>query len=243
MKEMSFAALAQSLGGLGIRVPESGIGGRGKKKIGEDESLDTDGDESRDENGRERESLKRTRILEPLPELKGKDPLALKAILLGSLGDSNGNSISDDLFEGHCNLGGGKSRGLKRGDLEDNPLIRDEKRRRKEDESFVEESEELEGNENQNGEVDIERILRNFEENGKGKEKERIGLGLNHPAQRELKKKFKNREIQDRKREAEEIFGEDEDEMDRDLPKVERIDYEVSSWNNSNSSHTLIISA
>lgn len=223
LRSMSFSALAQSMGSIGIRLPgnleiKGSIGKEKNKEIGNED----------DEREKELEKKKKSigpSVTGDLPELKGKDPVALRSILLGTLGDNSGSSTHNSIPLG----GGGKSRGLKRGDLEENPLIHSEKRIKRENSISIRldqnpsSSTELELDSNK---MMIERILVEKEENDvlKGFSRE-----FKHPAQLDKERKIEKRNQGDRDREVGEVFGKwEKEDQDGDLPKVERIDYEVS---------------
>lgn len=225
LRSMSFSALAQAMGSIGIRLPGNlEVKGSIGKERNENKEIGNDEGE-REKELQKKKSIGSTGAGGDLPELKGKDPMALRSILLGTLGDNSGPSTHNTIPLG----GGGISRGLKRGDLEENPLIHSEKRIKRENSFSIR----LDQNSNSSTELEldskkttIERILVEKEENDvlKGFSRE-----FRHPAQLDKERKNEKRLQWDRDREVDEVFGKSKKEdQDGDLPKVERIDYEVS---------------
>lgn len=172
VREMALTALANSVGARRIKSAQEAL----------------QGDEAVVEMGK-------------MAELSGKDPLGLRDVLLsaGLIGERD-EGEEDGLTGG--GVGGGKGRSMKRGEAEDGPLIRAEKRRRDEGSGLYAELEERE----QAWEE------RNYDEDD-----------WKHPALQQQAHWQKRRRQQGRVREVDELFG-----KYQDLPRLERVRYEVS---------------
>lgn len=157
-------------------------------------------------------------------QVRGSDPLALCEIL------QKNQWVRDDVFRAG-EIGGGKGRAMKRGDAEDGPLTRPEKRRREDKTGIYHDA--LEGDE--------------LDEQPSSM-KERNDRAPVHPAVQRAEKRKADMDERKTKMEVQDLFGEapaagkkdkaepdngDDAEDDDDLPRVERIDYEVSVNNQS----------
>lgn len=142
-----------------------------------------------------------------LAELRGRDPLGLREILL-----SEGMVRDRDVLAG--GIPGGKGRAMRRGEAEDGPLVRPEKRKREDKTGLYEDVESRE----------------------KGESTEMLepepGRKFQHPAERRWAVRQRKTEIRRRRREMEDLFGRTEAvnavASNEDLPRVQQVKFEVS---------------
>ncbi|MCO5555806.1 hypothetical protein L7F22_009351 [Adiantum nelumboides] len=159
-----------------------------------------------------------------LGELQGRDASALREILVNEYHVLDGDVMSS-------RLKGGKGRAMDRNQAEDGPLVRAEKRKR-DDKSGL-----------------YEKIARQEKDrfNGAGDELEgdvssEANSGIQHPRDQKLQASKSEAEKKKREREVNELFGQDErlllqrsesshshsnEETFEDLPRIERIKYDL----------------
>ena len=137
-----------------------------------------------------------------MTELSGKDPLALRDILLnaGLLGEEADGNQDQGQDTGEA-VPGGKGRSMKRGEAEDGPLTRAEKRQREDPSGLYAELEQKQ-QAWQEADYDVD--------------------DWRHPLLQQRTLKKKRRHHLSRSREANEIFG-----KIQDLPRLDRVRYQV----------------
>lgn len=175
VREMALTALANSLGARRVKMAKEALKG---------ENLVVD--------------------LGDMAELSGKDPLALRDILLSSglIGELQGEGEDDIKATTGEGVPGGKGRAMKRGEAEDGPLVRAEKRKREDPTGLY---------------SDLEEKHRGWQENQFNEDDYR------HPADQMQSQQRISRQQQRRNRETEELFG-----KRQALPRLERVRYDVS---------------
>lgn len=149
-------------------------------------------------------------------QVRGSDPIALCEIL------QKNQWVRDDVFRAG-EVGGGKGRAMKRGDAEDGPLVRAEKRRRQDKTGIYQDA--LEDKDDEEGQAVALPV-----------EEDRAPV---HPTVQRVVKRKAEMEERKTRMEVQDLFGEgegenyeavdDEEQDEKDLPRVERIDYDVGS--------------
>ncbi|UZJ56288.1 hypothetical protein CBS101457_005608 [Exobasidium rhododendri] len=137
-----------------------------------------------------------------MAELNGKDPLALRDVLLnaGLIGEQQGEGETDEVETGE-GVPGGKGRAMKRGEAEEGPLVRAEKRKRNDATGMY---------------ADVEERQIAWQEN-------QFDVGdPRHPVVQRQAQRNKGRREHKRSREADELFG-----KRQALPRLERIQYQL----------------
>jgi hypothetical protein len=175
LREMALTALANSLGARRIKMAQEALKG--------DDLVVEMGD---------------------MAELSGKDPLAMRDILLsaGLIGEVQGEGGEDEGANTGEGVSGGKGRAMKRGEAEDGPLIRADKRRRN----------------------DVTGLYTDIEESLGAWQESRFDVREHqHPAIQLQRIRDQRRQRQRRSREAEELFG-----KRQALPRLERLRFQVS---------------
>lgn len=174
VKEMALTALANSLGAKRVKTAQEAL--KGEEAVVE---------------------------MGAMTELSGKDPLALRDILLnaGLLGEAADGNQDHGQDTGEA-VPGGKGRSMKRGEAEDGPLTRAEKRQRDDPSGLY---------------TELEQRQRTWQEVDFDVDDRR------HPLEQQQTLKTKRRLQLSRSREADEVFG-----KVQDLPRLDRVRYQVS---------------